>query len=109
VEPFDIALIRGDSWSAIKVRWLDVDGNPVTLASARMQIRPSTGSSEVLLELTSDDGITIDDDQYAIPAITPEQSADLRSGTYDLEVTSESAEVRTLVGGDVEVHQDVSR
>lgn len=109
MEPFDIELVRGDSWSGVKVRWRDGAGDPVVLASARMQIRQSADAATVELELTDGDGLTIDSDQYVVPAITPVQSAALVSGRWDLEVTSESGEVRTLLGGAVKVTPDVTR
>jgi hypothetical protein len=109
VDILPIELVRGDSWSGFKVRWRDTNGDPVPLASALMQVRLSPDADEVLLELTDGDGLTIDSDQYVTPAITPAQSANLRSGHYDLQVTSTSGGVLTLIGGPVKVTPDVSR
>lgn len=46
-EQHTIRLTRGDSWANLKVRWRDSDGEPVPLASARLQVRPRVSSPTV--------------------------------------------------------------
>jgi len=107
----DIDIVRGDSWSELKVRWLDADDNPIHIASARMQIRTSADAPDPpQLELTSTAGLTIDGTSwYITPAITPAQSADLQPGVYDIEATAVDGRIRTLVGGQVNIIADVTR
>jgi hypothetical protein len=107
---YSITLTRGDDWAGAKFRWKDSEGVPVPLTSARMHFRPSAGSSTLLLELTTevDGGLVIDDDEFVIPTITPEQSADLRDGRYALEVTAASGQVKTIASGVVAARTDLT-
>jgi hypothetical protein len=108
---YNIRITRGDDWAGAKFRWKDSEGVVVPLTSARMQFRPSADSSTLLLELTTevDGGLVIDDDDYVVPTITAAQSADLRDGRYDVEVTATSGDVKTIAAGTVSVTADVSR
>ena len=104
-----IRFTRGDSYFA-KARWKDSEGTVVTVVSARMQIRPSTAGA-VLLELDDEDGLELDyeDEGYIAITITPEQSAQLRTGVYDLEATSDSGQVKTIASGSLIVDKDITR
>lgn len=108
-EQHTIRLTRGDSWANLKVRWRDSDGEPVPLASARLQVRPRVSSPTVLLSMTTDDDLTIVTGDYVVPSLTAEQTKDLTSGWYDLEVTSTAGQVKTLIAGRFIVDKDVTR
>ena len=79
--------------------------------TARMQIRPSVGSYEVLLELTSSAGIALGGAAGTIViTITAAQTAAMTklSGVYDLEMIN-GAVVTRLAQGTVTVSPEVTR
>jgi len=104
---YPAAVVRGDDWSfpfRVKV------GDAVqTLQAATIQIRTSVDATDPLVTLSLEEGITAGEDGWYWAAMTPEQTAELTDGVYDLEVQTEAGEVLTLVGGPVPVTKDVTR
>lgn len=105
----DIYLVRGDDCTRYAVGWRDSDGVYVPIASARLQIRETTDAESELLELTDGDGLEIVDEGRVNITFTAAQTETLESGRWDIEVTSEGGQVKTLVGGRCVVKEDVSR
>ena len=95
--------------------WKDSNSNPIDLTgySARMQIRPSHKSSEVILSLSSpDDGITLGTTDGLITVnITNAQSSaiDISAGRYDLELVNPSGLVTRLIEGKIKFKPEVTR
>lgn len=103
---------QGDTW-AREIEWTNDDDTPVDLtgATARMQLRSSVNSPQVVLELTSEDGIAVDPAgkltiQVAAP-MTALMPAGL--GVYDLEVSFPSEVVQTVIRGSYIVTPEVTR
>jgi hypothetical protein len=111
---YDIEIIQGQTFDC-PVVWKDGDGEPIDLTgySARMQIRRSKASPDVLFELTTGNGrIAIDGPAgKATLTITAEESAAFtwRRGVYDLELVAADSVVRRLLEGAVEVNREVTR
>jgi hypothetical protein len=105
---YDITLVRGDDHT-FAVEWTDSEGEPVEIDTARMHIRKVVSSGSTLLELTVGEGLTVTDNRVDVE-LSAEQTAELTSGVYDLEIVSAaSGDVKTLVGGRVRVREDVTR
>ena len=85
----------------------------LTAYAARMQVRPSAESQEVLLSLTSPiGGITIDDAAYKTTVVVPPSDTETASwfnGVYDVEFVSSTGEVFRVVQGDVILEKEVTR
>lgn len=94
--------------------WRDSDGNliDVTGFTARMQIRSKQSSSTVILEVTSDDYITVGDTDgeiyIEIPASVTED-LDFTRAVYDLEMISSGGIVTRLIQGDITLSKEVTR
>jgi hypothetical protein len=112
--PYDIEIIQGQTFSRALV-WKDGDGEPIDLTgyAARMQIRRSKASPDVLFELTTGNGrIAIDGAAGKVTlTITADESAAFtwRRGVYDLELEASDGVVRRLLEGAVEVNREVTR
>lgn len=117
---------RGDSFFQ-NLEWQDDAGNPIDLTgySARMQIRRTKNSTDVILELTSA-GYTEDasdppvpltsgiklggvDGTIGIVVMPVDAEIDTERNVYDVELTDTDGKVSTIVGGDYIVDQDVTR
>lgn len=105
---YEIEIVRGDTWVGPGFRWKDSEGAVVPLEDARMQIRRSADAADAMVTLTVGDGIDLVDNTVW-PTMTPEQTADLRDAVFDIEVVSESGQVKTLVEGPFTVSKDVTR
>lgn len=88
---------------------------PVDLSgfAGRMQVRPRVDSSDVLLDLTTENGgIVIDVSGYAVTIQIPAlQTAgiDWLEGVYDIELESADGIVSALAAGSVKVLREVTR
>jgi hypothetical protein len=92
--------------------WRDKNKRPVPLTgyTARMQIRPSVSSSEVILELSTANGRIILGAGGSIKfVLTPELTSALKAGVYDLELTDSLGRVTRLIEGKVTVSPEVTR
>ncbi len=97
------------------VVWKDSNGAPVNLTgyTAKMQIRASAYSDEVLLELSTTNGrITLDAVAGKVTLIfspTITSAINWRRGKYDLELTAANGTVTRLIEGEITVSQEVTR
>jgi hypothetical protein len=86
---------------------------PLTSYTARMQIRASVSSPDILLELSTANGlISISPSEGKVtltagPTVT--SVITWRRGKYDLELTSPTGVVTRLLYGDITVSQEVTR
>lgn len=98
-----------------QLTWLDRDGNPVPLDgyTARMQVREKITSEEVLVELTTENGmITLGGQDGTIDIEIPDEVTETftwKKGVYDLELESPAGKVTRLVKGKVTVDPEVTR
>lgn len=111
---YDIVIEKGTDYS-LELTWKDSEGSPIDLTgyTARMQVRPSVMSPEVLLEATTENGnmtlggtsggITI---AFSNVETTP---VDKNSGVYDLEIVSPTGSVKRLLEGGVTLKPEVTR
>lgn len=95
--------------------WKDSSGTPINLTgyTAKMQVRQSVSSPDVLLELSTTNGkiqitpatgtVTLVFDATTTAAIT------WKRGKYDLELTSTGGTVTRLLEGQIAVSQEVTR
>lgn len=95
--------------------WKDGTGTPMNLAgySARMQVRKSAQSSDVLLELSTQNGkISISPSTGTITLIfsaTTTAAINWSRGKYDLELTSSGGDVTRLIEGEINVSKEITR
>lgn len=95
--------------------WKDSSGTPVNLTgySARMQVRQSVASPDVLLELsTANNKIQITPLTGTITLVfdaTTTAGITWKRGKYDLELTSSSGAVTRLIEGQITVSQEITR
>ena len=98
-----------------RLTWRDKNRRAVSLIGylARMQVRDSYDSETVLLDLNSFDtngGLTLGGTSGTIDIIiTPEQTATLKSGLYDILLTSGSGDDIRLAQGKITVSPAVTR
>lgn len=95
--------------------WKDSSGNPVNLTgySARMQVRPSVASEEVLVELSTTNGKIVIVPLLGKLTITmsPTDTSALtsRRARYDLEIIAGDGNVTRLIEGEITVSREVTR
>lgn len=111
---YDLSIEQGATW-VLSLVWRDSDEEPIDLTgySARMQVRPSVGSDEVLLNLSTEGGqitlggaagtIVIEVDAETTAAVQG------RRGAYDLELESSDGTVTRLLRGSVAISPEVTR
>jgi hypothetical protein len=92
----------------------DANDDPMNLTgyTARMQIRPEIESTDVLLELTTQNGrITLGGAAGTIALnLTPQDTATIdRDGFYDIEIISSGGAVHRVVRGRFVVNLEVTR
>ena len=113
-EEYDFNIDQGATFQKLIV-WKDPDGNAIDLTdyTARMQIRKTVNSNEVLVEATTENGyITLGGADgtinISIPASVTENFT-FRRGVYDLELESSGGIVTRLLQGCVFVSREVTR
>jgi hypothetical protein len=95
--------------------WKDSSGEPVNLTNytARMQVRQSVSSADVLLELSTSNGkISLAPSTGTITLIfsaTTTAAIAWKRGKYDLELTSGDGTVTRLIEGQISVSQEITR
>lgn len=110
---YDIVIEQGATFN-LSIIWKDADGNGIDISdcTARMQIRKSYPSNEVVLSLTDTDGIFIGSVfgsiDIEIPADVTE-TLDLRRGAYDLEIENSAGTVTRLLQGAAIISPEVTR
>ena len=111
---YDFQIEQGTTVS-VPVVWTDSTGAAINLAgySARMQLRQSASSPNVLLELSSVLGTLVITPSTGTIVIS--MSATVTAGftwnraKYDLEVTSASGVVTRLIEGQITVSAEITR
>lgn len=95
--------------------WKDSNGDPIDLSgyTARMQIRRTITSCDVLVDATTENGkitLTPEEGKIDIRLEAAETEAlDFREAVYDLELQSADGFVTRLVQGTVELSLEVTR
>lgn len=95
--------------------WKDSTGTVVNLTgyTAKMQIRKSVSSDEVLLELSTVNGkLSITENTGTITMIfsaATTAAIDWSRGKYDLELTSSTGTVTRLIEGEITVSKEITR
>lgn len=108
-------LIEQGSTFKLNLTWKDSDDVPVDLTgySARMQVRPTVESSDVLLNLNTANGsIVLGGDAGTIAvtaAATQTEKITGRRAVYDLEVEASNGVVTRLLQGAVAISLEVTR
>lgn len=95
-----------------RLTWRDKNRRPVPLVgyTARMQIRPTVASTEVIYELTSANGRIVLTSPGVIELnISDADTSTLKAGVYDLELVSPTGQVIRLIEGKVTVSPEVTR
>jgi hypothetical protein len=111
---YNITVFQGTTFSRV-FTWKDSDDAPIDLTgyTARLQVRASAQSEDVLLELTSeDDEITLGDEAGTI-TLTMDPDAtdalDFDRAYYDLELESSGGQVTRLLQGAFRIADQVTR
>jgi len=108
-------LIEQGSTFKLNLTWKDSEGVPVDLTgyTARMQVRPTVESADVLLNLSTATGeITLGGAAGTIAAVASAQQTSLiggRRAVYDLEVEASNGVVTRLLQGAVAISLEVTR
>lgn len=95
--------------------WKDSTGSPVNLTgyTAKMQVRKSVSSQEVLLEMSTVNGkLQLTPSTGTITMVfsaATTAAIDWRSGKYDLELTSADGTVTRLIEGEITVSREITR
>lgn len=113
---FDITVFQGATWD-LSLSWtVDDPPGPVDLTgwSAAMQIRPTAGSDDVVVELTTGNGRIVLGGEAGTVALSMEADATelLQPGAYvyDLELyAGQGGQVTRLLQGGVLVDAEVTR
>lgn len=111
---YDFEIEQGTTFNK-EFLYKDVNDDPVNLSgyTARMQVRSTVSSADVLLSLTTENGRitmggaagTIDLDLTA----TDTAAITWRRGVYDLEIVSSNGTVTRLLQGVITISREVTR
>jgi len=113
----DLTIYQGGSFLKA-YKFSDSEGNPVDLTgwTARMQIRSSKISRNIVVELTTEDidnnlTINIDSESTTINIyMSPDQTSSItKDGVYDLELMDANGDVLRFMQGDVIISKEVTR
>ncbi len=116
-DTYDLTIDQGADWFWT-IRWKTGPNARSSVAkntsgyTARMQVRPTYGSSTMTLSLTSaNGGISVSDNGMFQIHATAAQTAAISSGkyVYDVEAVSSSGVVTKLARGTVQVVPEVTR
>lgn len=103
---------RGDTWPARAIATItDSAGAPIAITSARMQIRHKNTGAVIHSWSSQLGSITIAGNVVTLARIEIAQSASFTVGNqhnYDLEVTTSTGEVWTVLSGKVNITGDVT-
>jgi hypothetical protein len=109
-----MVLEQGATFNLV-VTWRNPDQTPINLLgySAKMQVRPSKGSTDVIATFsTDDDTIVLGGNLGTIMFdVAPEATAQLPAGVYvyDLEMRSSGGQVTRLLEGAFTIDAEVTR
>lgn len=109
---YDTTMNQGDTWRR-NLKWNDSAGDPMDLTgyTARMQLRTSVDSVDVVIELTTGNGrITITLPNQIDVEISAEDTALIDPGSYkyDLEMIA-GTDVHKLLRGKIKVIAEVTK
>lgn len=110
---YNITTIKGDTWNGLSLTIQDTLSAPLDLTNAviTMQVKKVASDSVSVLEFsTADNTIVISNalnGAIQIPSLIIDIPA--RVYVYDLEVVTQDAITRTVIGGTFTVTQDVTR
>jgi hypothetical protein len=111
---YDFTIEQGATFS-LGFAWKSDDGIAVDLTgyTARMQVRQSVGSPDVLLDATTENGLlSIDEETGRVNISLPASvttAMTWRRGRYDIEVEAPDGTVTRLVEGSAIVSREVTR
>jgi hypothetical protein len=111
---YDLEILQGETYTKQFI-WKDSAGTEVNLTgyTARMQVRQSKASDDVLLELTTANGrISLGGAAGTIDlnlSATVTAAITWKRGLYDLELVASNGVVRRLLEGEVTVSKEVTR
>ena len=97
---------------AKRLTWRDKNKRPVPLTgyTARMQVRPTAASAEIITELSTANGrITLGELGVIQLNLTASETSALKAGVYDLEMTDGDGRVTRLIEGKINVSPEVTR
>jgi hypothetical protein len=92
--------------------WRDKNKRPVNLTgyTAKMQVRATAASAEVIYELSTANGcITLSSGGVVQLDIESSDTSTLRAGVYDLELSAPGGQVYRLIEGKLTVSPEVTR
>lgn len=103
---WNMPLVRGDRWPAFSFDIVDENGQAITPASVKMEVRKSKRSESVDKTLTLGNGFTL-----AGNVVTFSTNVDLEARTYiyDIEVTLSNGHPYTIFQGVIDVQQDITQ
>lgn len=106
---YNVSIWRNDTWSqtfAVKSNGVAMDLRNSTI---KIQVRKKAGDTNTLLELSTEDGISIIGNEYN--NIYLHKKVEIHSGNYvyDMNVTFSDGSVKTLVWGNFFVQEDVTK
>ena len=111
VAKLDLCLYRSDNFSH-QITWLDDSGDPIPLTgfTAKMEARRKVGGT-ILMTATQTSGLVLGGAAGTIDILLTTLQTDIAflDNVYDLQVTSPTSVVTTLVQGAFTVIQDVTR
>lgn len=111
---YDILIEQGSTFT-LPIIWKDSEGVPINVTgyTARMQIRKTVKSAEVLISATTENGrITLGGATGAVTVTIPATITDdiiVKSAVYDLELQSAAGVVTRLIQGAVTISPEVTR
>ena len=110
---YDFVVYQGDTLEKT-FEWRDKNQTlvPLTGYTARMQVRSSADSDDVVLEMTTEDnGITLTNPGQIVVSASAEEMAEVAAGSYkyDLEMVTGDGFVRKLLVGKFKVLAEVTR
>lgn len=111
---YDFEIEQGTTFNKEFI-WKDVNGDPVNLSgyTARMQVRGTVSSADVLLSMTTENSrITLGGAAGTIDLdLTAADTAGItwRRGVYDLELVSSNGTVTRLLQGVITISREVTR
>lgn len=112
---YDITIEQGATFP-LSIIWKDDSGTPINLDgyTARMQVRKSSQSDEVILNLTSNESdlsITLGGEDGTIDILIPAEvtaGLEVRRAVYDLELVNDP-EITRLIQGSVTISPEVTK
>jgi hypothetical protein len=111
---YNLVIEQGSTFRQV-FYWKNSDETPINLSgyTAKLQMRPSQSSTNILLELSTENGgITLTEldgkiELYLAANVT--KNLTWSTAVYDLELTQSETEVHKLVRGGVSITKEITR